>query len=540
MEGADAVVIGAGPNGLVCANLLADAGWDVIVLEASPSPGGAVSSAGYLGDGFVADVGSAFYPLAARSPVIAGLHLEEHGLRWCRSPAVLAHPLPGRRAAVLWPDLERTAAGVEGSGAGDGEAWKRLYGLWKRVEPGTVRALFGPFPPLLAAARLARDLGPAGLARFARFALLPVRRLAEEELAGEAAALLLAGCALHTDLFPEAATSAAFGWLLAMLGQDLGFPVPEGGAGRLSEAMARRLEARGGRILCGHPVRSVTVRRGRAVGAVDAGGVEYRARRAVMADVAATSLYGGLVGWDDLPVGLRRDMARFQWDHATVKLDWALDGPIPWASPEVGQAATVHVADGVDEMTQYCADLARRRVPARPFLVLGQMGAADPSRCPPGTEVGWAYTHVPLRVGGDAGGEGISGRWDSSDRRAITERVEARIEEHAPGFRSLIRRRHLMCPPDLEARDANLVGGALNGGTASLHQQLLFRPTPGLGRAETPVPALYLASASAHPGGGVHGACGANAARAALAGSDTATWVRNPAGWAARRLLGGD
>jgi phytoene dehydrogenase-like protein len=515
-ETADAVVVGAGPNGLVCANMLADAGWDVLVLEAAPTPGGGVSSADYLGAGFVADVCSAFYPLAAASPVLGDMHLEDHGLEWCHSPAVFAHPLPGGESVACYRDLERTVASVERHGTGDGASWRRLFALWEQTGPSIIKALFSPFPPVRGGAGLVSALGVAGLLRFLRFALLPVRRLAEEDFAGPGGAMLLAGCAMHTDLSPESAASATFGWLLAMLAQEVGFPVPKGGAGQLTAALVRRLESKGGRVVCGQRVAQVSLAGSRARGVVTSAGDTYRARRAVMADVDAPTLYGELVGWGNLPAGLGDDMRRFQWDYSTVKLDWALDGPIPWRSPEVAEAGTVHISDSMDEMTAYCADIARGRVPARPYILLGQMVAADPSRAPAGAEVGWAYTHVPRQVRGDAGGDGITGDWDDRQRQAIVARMEERIEEHAPGFKSLVRSRHLACPSDLHDHDANLVGGALNGGTTAVHQQLVFRPHPGLGRPETPVSRLYLASSSAHPGGGVHGACGANAARAAL------------------------
>jgi phytoene dehydrogenase-like protein len=513
---ADAVVIGAGPNGLVCANMLADAGWEVVVLEAAATPGGAVSSADYLGPGYVADVCSAFYPLAAASPAITDLGLEDHGLRWLHAPAVLAHPLPDGRAAMLYRDVEQTAANLDSFAPGDGEAWMRLHRQWDRVRDDLLAALFNPFPPVRAGLRLGAALGPSELLRFARFAALPVRHLGEQSFTGPGGPLLLAGSALHTDLSPESATSALYGWLLTMLGHQVGFPVPEGGAGQLSAAMARRLACKGGAVRCGQRVDQVVIRKGRAVGVVTESGDIVSARRAVMADVPATTLFGDLVAWDDLPGPLRTDLGGFQWDYATVKVDWALGAPVPWRAESVRSAGTVHLADSVDEMTQYCADIAQQKVPRRPFVLAGQMTTADPSRSPTGTEVLWAYTHVPRRVRGDAGDDGISGAWDEADREAITARIEGRIEEYAPGFKSLIANRHFMGPGDLEDHDANLIGGAINGGTSALHQQLVFRPVPGLGRSETPVRGLYLASSSAHPGGGVHGACGANAARAAI------------------------
>ncbi|MGH9107532.1 MAG: phytoene desaturase family protein [Acidimicrobiales bacterium] len=516
MADPDAVVIGSGPNGLVCANLLADEGWDVLVLEAGPTPGGAVSSAGYLGPGFVADVCSAFYPLAAASPVVQALGLEHHGLRWRHAPTVLAHPTLDGRAAVLYRDVEATADALASFGRGDGDAWKRLWELWQQAGGPLVESLLGPFPPVRGAARLTARLGTAGTLRFARFATMPVRRLAEEEFSGIGGPLLLFGGALHTDLSPESAGSSVFGWLLAMLGHEVGYPVPEGGAGQLAAAMVARLESRGGRLRCASPVARVVVRGGRAAGVVTAAGEEVHARRAVVADVAAPQLYGELIPAGEVPSQLRLDIGRFQWDYSTVKVDWALRAPVPWAAPEVSGAGTVHLSDSLDDMTQYCADIAMQRVPARPFVLIGQMTTADPSRSPAGTEVLWAYTHVPRQVRGDAGGGEISGRWDGADREAMTARIEATIERHAPGFGALVTARHEMFPGDLEAHDGNLVGGAVNGGTSALHQQLVFRPVPGLGRAETPFRGLYLASSSAHPGGGVHGACGANAARAAI------------------------
>ncbi|QIJ66300.1 NAD(P)/FAD-dependent oxidoreductase [Streptomyces sp. JB150] len=512
----DAVVIGAGPNGLVAANLLADAGWSVTVLEEQDEAGGAVRHDRGVDPAFVSDLFSSFYPLAAASPIVAGLRLEEHGLRWSHAPHVLAHPLSDGGCAVLDRDIEVTAHSLDAFAPGDGDAWRRLHDVWQRIRGDVLSALFTPFPPVRAGVRFVVRLRGAGGLRLARSLLLPVRRLGEEEFRGQGGRLLLAGNALHADLAPEAAGSGGFGWLMSMLGQTYGFPVPVGGAGALTEALTRRLLARGGVLRCGRRVDEIVVRHGRAVGVRTAGGETYGARRAVLADVSVPALYGRLVRPEHLPGQVLEDLRRFQWDFATFKVDWALDGPVPWRAEQAARAGTVHLADGVDELTRFAAQIAMRQVPDRPFALFGQMTTSDPSRSPHGTESAWAYTHVPLDVGSDAGDEGLTGAWDDKEQQIMADRVERQVERFAPGFRALIRARRVLGPPTLQAMNANLYQGAINGGTTSLHQQLVFRPLPGTGRPETPVTGLYLASAGAHPGGGVHGACGANAARAAL------------------------
>jgi phytoene dehydrogenase-like protein len=248
----------------------------------------------------------------------------------------------------------------------------------------------------------------------------------------------------------------------------------------------------------------------------------------VVADVGAPALYRDLVGEDLLPPWFVRELGEFRYDHSTFKIDWALSGPVPWTAETARDAGTVHIGESMEVLSAYTGDLADGRIPARPYVLVGQMNKADPTRSPAGTETVWAYTHVPQRVRGDAGDDGLTGAWDAAENERFADRVEARIESLAPGFRDVVLERHLLPPPALEARDANLVGGAIGGGTMALTQQLVFRPVPGLGRAETPIRGLYLASASAHPGGGVHGACGANAARAAL---NAARWRR----WTGRR-----
>ena len=500
----DAIVIGAGHNGLVAANLLADAGWDVLVVEGAPYAGGAVHSDDALHPGFVTDRFSAFYPLGAASPVLAALDLADYGLRWTHAPTVLAHVLPDDRCAALSREVATTAASLDTFAAGDGKRWGEIHHDFERIRDPLLQSLLHPFPPVRSAACLLHLLGTADALRFARFAVLPVRRYAQENFRGEGAGILLAGNALHTDLAPDNAASAIYGWLLCMLAQSIGFPVPVGGSGRLTAALVARLRSRGGDLRLSSPVERITMTGGRASG-VELSGGEHLATSSVLADVAAPALYRDLIGLDRLPRRLAADLDRFQWDAPTLKLNWALSGPIPWTAADARSAGTVHLGVDLDGLTRYAADLGTRQIPSHPFLLLGQMTTADPSRSPEGTESAWAYTHLPA-------GRTIS----DADIDRHVDRIETLLETHAPGFRSFILARSVQGPRDLHSADPNLVGGAVGGGTSALHQQLIFRPTPGLGRAETPIDGLYLAGSAAHPGGGVHGAAGANAARAAL------------------------
>lgn len=515
--GHDAVVIGAGPNGLVAANRLADAGWSVLVLEAQPQVGGAVRSDTEVHPDFVHDTFSAFYPLAAASPSIGSFGLEEHGLTWRHAPAVLGHPRHDGSWALLDRDRRVSAAWFEQACAGDGEAWLAWCRRWDRIGPHVVRSLLSPFPPLRHGLATALRLPGAGGLDLLRTMLAPATDVARLlGLGGAPPRMLMVGNAGHADIPLDGLGSGVFGLLMTMLGQTVGFPVPEGGAGRLSEALARRLRSKGGEIACGEEVLGIQVSAGRVRGVR----TRHRAvavRRAVLADVSAPALFGRLLAEPDVPARVRSRMRRFQLDPGTVKVDWALSGPVPWRSPPAKAPGTLHVADSVEAMVTAAGQVAADAVPARPFLLAGQMTTADPTRSPAGTESMWAYTHVPQQSRHDAGDGGIRGVWDHDDCERMADRIQAEVERHAPDFASRVVARRVLGPRELEERDANLVGGAVNGGTAQPHQQLVFRPVPGMGRAETGIGGLYLASASAHPGGGVHGACGMNAARAALA-----------------------
>ncbi len=518
----DAIVIGAGPNGLVAANMLADAGWSTLVLESQPTPGGAVRSDNDVHPDFVHDTMSSFYPLAAASPTVRALRLEDHGLVWRHAPAVVGHPLPDGRWGLLHRDREVTAHLLD-QHAGDGAAWLDLCRSWDAIGEQLIGALLTPFPPVRHGLGLLARIRAAGGADFIRTLLSPATGLGREAFGGEPARLLLAGGAAHADIPLDATGSGLMAIVLSMMGQTVGWPVPQGGAGELTAALVRRLEKAGGELRCSSEVIRIDVDRRRVTGVRTASGERITAS-SVIADVVAPHLYGRLVAPEHLPGRMLRRMESFELDPATIKVDWALSGPIPWASPPAHAPGTLHMADSVAEIVEGTTQIATGHIPAKPFLLAGQMTTSDPTRSPLGTESLWAYTHVPQRTVGDAGDQGLDGTWDGSELDRFADRIQSRFERLAPGFSDLVMARRVLGPRELESRNANLVGGAINGGTSQLHQQLVFRPVPGLGRAETPVRGLFLGSSSAHPGGGVHGAAGSNAARAALAHRRMRPW----------------
>lgn len=525
-EAADAVVIGAGHHGLVAAAMLADAGWDVLVLEAQPEPGGAVRSA-ELTPGYITDLFSSFYPMTVASPAMAALRLEDHGLRWSHAPAVVGHP---RGAAdddppVIYRDPARTATEFARREPADGDNWWRAVELWRKISAPLLDAMLAPFPPVRPMLRLLLKLGTADAVRLARLLIQPANTMVDELFDGEAPRILLLGNAMHADVPPDAPVSGAMGFLMTMLAQDGGWPVPVGGSGQLTAALVKRATAAGARIECGQNVSRIQVRGGRAVAVTTAGGRTVRARRAIVADVTAPRLFCDMLPADAVPAGLRRALEHYIWDPPVVKVNYALNGPIPWRSESLRGVGTVHLGADADGLVRWMADLNTRVVPEHPFMLLGQTTTADPSRSPKGTESVWAYTHLPRNVADDAAAE-----W-------LAKSVDHVIEEHAPGFGSAVIDRFVQRPSDLEASDANLHLGALNGGTAQLQQMAIFRPAPGMGRAETPVEGLYLGSASATPGGSVHGACGRNAANAALAAARVTGWPRRKLGRAVLKRL---
>ncbi|WP_439030662.1 phytoene desaturase family protein [Gordonia terrae] len=508
MSASDAVVIGAGHNGLIAAIRLADAGWDVTLLEAQPEVGGAVRSA-ELTPGYVSDLFSAFYPLAVASPVFADLDLAAHGLRWSRAPLAFGHPAgpDDDDAPVVFPDAADTAAHLGTFDKHDERAWLDLVEQWHQLRPAILNTLFGPFPPVGTLLKLLHSIGTADALRLARFLLLPADQMVRELFHSEKSGLLILGNALHADIPLHAPGSGLMGYLLTMLGQDTGYPVPVGGAGELSAALRRRAESVGVSVVCDTEVVSIDVQGGRAVGVLDSTGRRWPATRAVLADVSAPALYTRLLSPDDVPTRVLDDLRLFTWDTPVVKINYAFGEAIPWRSSNLAGAGTIHLSADARNIAYSTADIETGRVPEHPFLLFGQMSTSDASRSPAGTESAWSYSHLP---------RGIT---DDEAARLLARRMDAVLEAHAPGVSDLIVGRSVQTPQDLQASDANLEHGTVNGGTAQLFQQLVFRPTPNLGGASTPIDRLYLAGSGAHPGGGVHGACGNNAARAAL-GSD--------------------
>src|SRR5215211_7183874 len=417
-ETADAVVIGAGHNGLVAAAMLADAGWDVMVLEAQAEPGGAVKSA-ELFPGFVSDLYSAFYPLSVVSPALKALNLEDHGLQWTHAPAVVGHARSADDddAPVIYRDVDRTIEDLNRRAGGDGDRWAELFEQWLRVKEALLSTLFSPFPPVRGPVRLLRELGTAEALRLAHMLLMPAGVMAETLFDSDAARLLLLGNAMHADVPIDAPGSAVMGYMLIMMAQDGGWPVPVGGAGQLAAALVRRAQSAGAQIECGREVVAIDVRGGRAVAVRTADGTAVRVRRSVIADTAAPRLYRDLLPADAVPDAVVRGMSRFVWDTPVLKLNYALDSPIPWRSKSLNDVGTVHLGADHDGLIRWMADLNTATLPERPFMLFGQMTTADPSRSPAGTESAWAYTHVPHTA-----------TWTPDDVAAHVERMEAAVE----------------------------------------------------------------------------------------------------------------
>lgn len=511
----DAIVIGSGPNGLVAAATLARRGWSVQVLERASVAGGAIRSEALTAPGFVHDTFSAFYGILHSSPVFRDLGLDR-GVAWAHAPAPVGAAVSPERAAVIHAGAPATSAALAAISSADGAAWNELTEWWARVGDPLLSMLLAPLPSVRPALRVLRRTGIRSLPDVIKMQLEPLEAFARGRFASPEAQALVAAGASHTDLGVDAAGSTPSALILALVAQARGMPVPVGGAGRLAEALVRSVEEAGGTVTTGADITRVIVERGRAVGVETADGSTFRARRAVIADTGPARLFADLVGEEHVPSAFLRGVQRFRYGTGVFKVDLALDGAVPWTAPGLGSCAVVHLVGDLDTMARSAFDAGRHTLPRDPLLVVGQQSVADSTRAPTGKHTLWIETHVPPVPRHDAAGN-INGDTWAVVRDPFLDRVLTRLEAHAPGLRELIAGTFVQTPVDLEAANPNLVGGDLAGGSTALDQQVIFRPVPGWFRYATPVRGLYLCSASAHPGGAVHGMGGRNCARRVLA-----------------------
>jgi phytoene dehydrogenase-like protein len=496
------IVVGAGHNGLVAAAHLAGAGCDVTVLEHAPRPGGASSSGAVTLDGYVHDHCAGFVPMTVASPAIRELELD--GVTWVNPPTVLAHPFDDGTAIALHRDVEPTAASLGGSG----EAWRVAMDQLLPLTQSLTEAVLSPLPPVRAPMRLAVALRRDGL-EWARRLIGSVEALGLDIFDGDTRATAwLAGSAQHSGLPPTTAGSGAFGLLLQLLGHRHGWPFPRGGMQQLADALVRRAEQGGTRLVCNATVDVVLVRRGRVAGVRVQDGTE------IAADAVVTTVSAGvlarLVPAGALPGRVHRRLRQWRYATGAFKLDYALSGPVPWTAEEARGAAVVHVAGELEDLSRAASAGQRGEVPVEPALVVGQHSLFDDSRAPDGNHTLYVYAHVPARY--------------APDDETVAARIEAQIERFAPGFSSLVLARADRPPWRTEEENPSLVGGDLGGGSYELDQQLLFRPAPELCRYRSPLRGLYVAGASTHPGGAVHGMSGRGAARALLADRRLRPW----------------
>jgi phytoene dehydrogenase-like protein len=509
----DAVIVGSGPNALVAAALLGRAGWRVVVLERNGVAGGAVQSAALTEPGYIHDTYSAFYAMLHASPVFHELELDRR-VSWAQFPvpvAAVAGPNERDTARCLL-DGRATADELARRSPADADAWIELCRWWDRVGRGFLDLMLGPLAlrAVAPATRLAVAAGLRALPDLARMQVGPMDALARHRFSTPAGQVLLAAGASHTDVGVDQPGSVPAALILAMIAQHLGMPVPVGGAGQLAAALAGAVTDAGGRIHTGTEVTRVVVEKGRAVGVETAGGGSFSARRAVLADTGPAALFTRLVDATVLPSGFMDGVRQFRYGTGIFKLDLALTGPVPWSMPGLTDCGVVHLTGDLGNMADAAFQARRGFLPALPLLIVGQQSTADPSRAPAGGHTLWVETHVPSVPRS-------TGSWSDETRDRFRDVVLNRLESHAPGLQSLIAGMAVRAPPDLERENPNLVGGDLGSGSTALDQQLIFRPVPGWFRYSTPVAGLYLCSASAHPGGGVHGMVGRNCAHRVLA-----------------------
>jgi len=490
----DAVVIGAGPNGLAAAIRLAEAGRQVLVLEAADAPGGAVRTEELTLPGFKHDTFSSVYPASAASPVFGRMPLDKHGLEWVHPEAAYAHPLPDGEAKFLYGDLQRTAQVLGGR---DGENWVKFAKPFLDNFDAVRATMLSGFPPVVGPLKLLTGAGPLRLVDLTRMLLGSAVGLGNRLFEDSGNRAWLYGAAMHGDAPPDAAGSGVAAFYLNLLGHAVGWPSPRGGAERLTGALVSYFTSRGGQIRTGVRVQRVLSENGRVTGVASAD--ERFPATTVIADVMPSAL----MRMTHFPSWYTVALKKYVPGAATVKVDWALDGPIPWANPDVTGAGTVHVSGSESDFLRSVKQ-SHDGLSDQPFLLLGQQSVADPTRAPEGKHTAWAYTHGPQK--------GVDWKAATPD---VAERMEAQVERFAPGFRDRILARHVLGPAELEARNANLVGGDVGGGSYRL-RQVVFRPLPKLTPYSTPLKGLFIGSAATFPGGAVHGVPGDAAARAAL------------------------
>jgi phytoene dehydrogenase-like protein len=487
------VVVGGGHNGLVAAIHLARQGLDVTVLEHAARPGGATTSSERTLPGFVHDDCAGFVPMAAASPALQELGLP---VEWVSPEVVMAHPFPDGSAIVLHRDVAETARSLGVAG----EAWAAAMERLLPVAQSLADAILAPLPPVRAPARLALALRRDGI-EWARRLAGSVEALGLDLFDGDRRATAwLAGSAQHSGLPPTAAASGAFGLMLQLLAHSHGWPLPRGGMQQLVDALAARAQGAGAVIRCEASVGQVVVR-GRRVAGVRLVGGEEIAADAVVSTVSAGVL-ARLLPVGALPERLVRRLRVWRYGTGAFKLDYALSGPVPWTAEQARSAAVVHVAGELEALSRAADQGTRGEVPDRPALVVGQQSLHDPTRAPDSRHTLYVYGHVPARY--------------DLDDEAVADRLQAQIERFAPGFSSRILARAVRAPWQTERENPSLVGGDLAGGSYEIDQQLIFRPAPELSRYGTPLRGLYVAGASTHPGGAVHGMSGRGAARRLL------------------------
>jgi phytoene dehydrogenase-like protein len=463
----DAAVVGSGPNGLLAAVTLAKAGARVLLLEASNTPGGGCRSAELTLPGYTHDVCSAVFPMAVLSPAFRDLGLDQLGVKYVSPDVAMAHPLPDGQAVALHRSIEATSAEL----GEDGKAWVDLMRPF--ADQPFIESLLGPM-----------WFDRSALWRKLRFGLLGLRScesLVRSRFKDAKACALFGGCAAHSILALDRPGTASFGLVLALSGHVTGWPFVRGGSKEITNALVRRFGESGGVLELNRRVTSLD---------------QLPPAKAILFDLNPHQI--AAICGDALPANYRARLARFKRGPGIFKVDWALDGPIPWKNPECARAGTVHVGGTYEEISHAEGQVARGTAPEKPFVLLAQQSVFDSTRSPAGKHTGWAYCHVPNGCMED-----------------MTSRIEAQVERFAPGFRDRILARHTTNPAQLEAHNATMAGGDISGGANEL-LQFLFRPVPRWNPYATPNPDIFICSSSTPPGGGVHGMCGYLAAQTVL------------------------